>query len=115
MGWGGKSSLHIKINQAAVRFLRRIGIVFRAAAEQHQQLADVLHQLRTGGRAQCFANGDALHAVIAEHAHFNQFVGVQGLPRFGNHGIGQTLLPHHHHRIQVVGARFEFGYFLFGQ
>ena len=52
----------------------------------------MLHQLRVCGGAQGFAHRDALGAVVAQNAHFNQFVRRQGGIGFFDNRFGQDLL-----------------------
>ena len=64
----------------------------------------MLHQLRVCGGAQGFAHCDAFGAVVAQNAHFNQFVRRQGGIGFFDNGFGQALLADHDHGIEMMGA-----------
>jgi len=70
--------------------------------------ADVLLHVRVCGGTQGFAHRDALGAVVAQNAHFNQFVRRQGGIGFFDNGFGQALLADHDHGIEMMGARLQF-------
>ena len=95
-------------------FVQSLGF-FWLRAPQHQQFANVLDGRGIQRVAQLLVNGFACAAVVVEHAHFDQPVGVQGGIDFFLYGCSQAVAADHDHGVKVVGIGTVFPAFGWGQ
>lgn len=95
-------------------WFRRSLCLGRRRTPENDQFAQVLHwragQPVADGELQRFAFG----AVIVENAHFDEFVGIQGVVDFAQHGRRQAVLTDHDDggkrmRLGAQGAAFDGG------
>ncbi len=75
----------------------------RQRAPQHQQLADVLNRGCTELVGQLVEHGASCFAVVREHAHLDQAVGLQGSVAFFDDGRCQAIIADHDDRVEMVG------------
>ncbi|CAM2158063.1 hypothetical protein PT2222_40061 [Paraburkholderia tropica] len=75
----------------------------------HQQLADVLDGRGVQAVADLFVDRHAFFALVAEHAHLDELVGVEVNLDFLQDGVGQSLGADEHDRFERVSRGTKFG------
>jgi 23S rRNA (uridine2552-2'-O)-methyltransferase len=99
---------HLEVARAGFAFLVQDFFLDGFRAPQHQQFADVLDGGSVETVRQGLEQGVSDGAVVAQHTHLDESVGIESGVDFSLHGVGQAVLADHDDGFEMVRQRAVF-------